>query len=80
MNLKLTNHIKINIHFNFVDGELELNTQKITEKKIFIEDQLDIKTNFEGIGNEINQIDITDDDLHEIVNWLFLHKKFIYNL
>jgi hypothetical protein len=63
----------------YVNDELEWCTQKITKKKIFVEDQLDIKTYFNG-QNEKYQFDITNNDLHHIINWLFLHENFIYNI
>lgn len=63
----------------YVDGDLEWNTTKITEKKVFVEGQLDIKTYYDGGYNDI-QNEIYADNLHEIINWLFSHKKFIYNV
>jgi hypothetical protein len=63
----------------YVDGNLEYSTQKIPEKKIFVDGLLNIKEHFSDIGNDTNIVDITPNDLHDIVNWLFLHKKFIYS-
>lgn len=64
----------------YVNGELEWSTQKITGKKILVAGQLDIITHFDGIGDDINQIDITVYDLNEVVNWLFGNKKFLYDI
>ena len=61
----------------YIDDKLKWNTKKITEKKLFVDGEIDIKTYYDGNDN---QIDITSNDLHDIINWLFLHKKFIYNV
>jgi hypothetical protein len=64
----------------FVDGEQEQISKKIAEKKIIEDNKLNIKKHFYSIGEEIVQVDITLDELHSIINYLFFNKKFIYNV
>lgn len=64
----------------FVDGKLEHSTQKIPENKTIINNQLDIKTYFNEIGDDVNETDINIDELTEIINYLFFNKKFFYNI
>ena len=64
----------------YVDGNLECSTTKITEKKSIVNGKLDLKTYLEEIGDDINQVDITKNELEEIVNWLYFNKNFIYSL
>lgn len=76
-----TNANKSKYSFDFfVDGQLEHSTQKITENKILIDNQLDIKTYIHEIGDDVNETDINIDELTEITNYLFFNKKFFYNI
>lgn len=71
-----TKTIKYKLNF-FVDYETVHMTTKIPEKKIIINKKINIKEYLDFYGNEV---DITLDDLENIVNYLFFNKKFIYNI
>lgn len=64
----------------YVNGESEHVSKKITEKQILNLNKLDIKKHFVEIGDEVVQVDITIDELENIINYLFFNKKFIYNI
>lgn len=65
----------------FVDGESEFDSAKIPEKNIIKNDRLDIAQYICSIGdNDSHEVDITLDELQNVVNYLFFNKKFVHNV
>ena len=66
----------LGFHFDFEKTNIP---NKIPEKKFIINDKIDVKDYLGSIHDDYN-IDITMDELFNVINYLFFNKKFIHNI
>ena len=65
----------------YVNDEIEHKVNKITEKKVFTNNKLNIKNLFEIVDDDSGpEYDIDSNLLDDIINYLYLNKNFIYNI